>query len=258
MLNIFDIDVVFKDVKSLLLFVPITLYISVISGIIGLVLGFLLAVVRIKKIPVLNQIVGVFISFKRGTPIIVQLYITYFGIPIAFMYINYYKGTNLQVANVPPIVYALFALALNTGAFCSIIIQSAFEAINQGEIEAAAALGMTGRQRMFRIIIPEALDLALPNLGNQFIGLIKGTSLAFTCSVVEMTAQAKIIGARGYRYFEAYVALAIIYWIMIIVIEQLIKLILHLVKVPDIVGDIEDKKLYKKQKKLLKKQGGLL
>ena len=229
-----------------------------ISGLIGLAIGFLLAVIRIKKVPVLNQLVGIFISFMRGTPIIVQLYITYFGIPIAFLYINYYKGTNLQVANIPPIIYALVALALNTAAFCSVIIQSAFEAINQGEIEAAAALGMTGFQRMFRIIIPEALELALPNLGNQFIGLIKGTSLAFTCSIVEMTAQAKILGARGYRYFEAYVALAILYWIMIIVIEQLIKLILHFVKVPDVVGDIEDKKLYKKQKKLLKKQGGVL
>ena len=233
MLNIFDIDVVFKDVKSLLLFVPITLYISVISGIIGLVLGFLLAVVRIKKIPVLNQIVGVFISFMRGTPIIVQLYITYFGIPIAFMYINYYKGTNLQVANVPPIVYALFALALNTGAFCSVIIQSAFEAINQGEIEAAAALGMTGRQRMFRIIIPEALELALPSLGNTIIGLVKGTSLAFTCSIVEMTAQGKIIAGSDFRFFEVYVALGIIYWLVTIVIEHILKGILKLTSVPE-------------------------
>lgn len=258
MLNIFDVDVVFKDVKSILEFVPVTLYISIISGLIGLLIGFLIAVIRIKKIPVLNFLSGVFISFMRGTPIIVQLYITYFGIPVALLYINYYRGTNLQVANIPPIVYALAALALNTGAFCSVIIQSAFEAINPGEIEAAAALGMNGRQRMFRIIIPEALELALPNLGNQFIGVIKGTSLAFTCSVVEMTAQAKIIGARGYRYFEAYVALAIIYWVIIIVVEQLIKIILHLVRVPDVVGNVEDKKLYRKHKKLLRKQGGVL
>ena len=174
------------------------------------------------------------------------------------MYINYYKGTEYQVNGVPPILYALVALALNTAAFCSVIIQSAFEAINKGEIEAAAALGMTGTQRMFRIIIPEALELALPNLGNQFIGLIKGTSLAFTCSVIELTAQAKILGARGFRYFEAYVALAVIYWIIIIIVEQIIKLLMNLIRVPDVIGSAEDKKAYRKHKKYLKKQGGML
>jgi polar amino acid transport system permease protein len=152
-------------------------------------------------------------------------------------YINYYNGTNIQILNIPSIVYAIVALAINSAAFNSVVIQSAFESVNKGEIEAATALGMTGAQRMVRIIIPEAVELALPSLGNQLIGLLKGTSLAFTCAVVEMTAKGKLLGAIGFRYFEAYVALAVLYWIITIVFEQIIKLIINSVKVPDVAGE---------------------
>ena len=144
-------------------------------------------------------------------------------------------------------------LALNNAAFCSVIIQSSLEAVDKGEIEAAIALGMTGSQRMFRIILPEAAEIALPSLGNQIIGLVKGTSLAFTCGVVEMTAEGKLLGARGYRYFEAYVALAILYWVITIVLEQIIRLVMNRVRVPDVVGK-EGKTAEKNQKN----KGGVL
>lgn len=258
MLNLFDIHVVFSDIAELVKYVPITLALTLASGVLGLILGFVMAIIRIKRMPILYQMIGVFISFMRGTPIIVQLYVTYFGIPILLKYINYYQNMDLQNINVPSIVYAIVALALNNAAFSSVIIQSSFESVNPGEIEAATALGMTGSQRMFRIIIPEAIELALPNMGNQWIGLVKGTSLAFTCAVVEMTSAGKIIGARGYRYFEAYVALAVLYWLITIVLEQIIKLILHLVKVPDIVSGGKAERKALKRKKLQKAQGGML
>lgn len=189
----------------------------------------------------------------RGTPILVQLYVTYFGIPIIIKYINYYQNKNIQIAEIPAILYAIVALALNNAAFCSVIIQSSLEAVDKGEIEAAIALGMTGPQRMFRIILPEAAEIALPSLGNQIIGLVKGTSLAFTCGVVEMTAEGKLLGARGYRYFEAYVALAILYWVITIVLEQIIRLVMNRVRVPDVVGK-EGKTAEKNQKN----KGGVL
>lgn len=137
------------------------------------------------------------------------------------------------MANVPPILYAIAALALSQAALNAVTIQASLQAVNKGEIEAAAALGMTGSQRMMRIIIPEAIELAIPSLGNTLIGLIKGTSLAFSCSVIEMAAQGKIVAARDYRYFESYVALAVIYWFVTIVVEQIIRLILKTVQVPD-------------------------
>lgn len=106
---------------------------------------------------------------------------------------------------------------------------------------------------MFRIILPEAAEIALPSLGNQIIGLVKGTSLAFTCGVVEMTAEGKLLGARGYRYFEAYVALAILYWVITIVLEQIIRLVMNRVRVPNVVGR-EGKTAEKNQKN----KGGVL
>lgn len=234
--NLFDIRYVFLFIREIAKFIPITLELALKAGILGLIVGFLLALIRIKRIPVLYEISVIYISFMRGTPIVIQLYMSYFGIPILLKYINYYYDLNLKVANIPPIIYAITALGLNVAAFNAIVMQSAYEAINKGEIEAASALGMTGTQKLIRIIIPEAIELALPNLGNQFIGLLKGTSLAFSCAVVEMTAQGKILGARGYRYFEAYVALAILYWLITICLELLIKWIMHFYKVPDVVS----------------------
>ena len=101
------------------------------------------------------------------------------------------------------------------------------------QIEAAHALGMTYPQTLRRIILPEAFEVALPTLGNSFISIIKGTSLAFTCAVVEITAQGQIIGGRTYRYFEVYVSLAIIYWLVTLVIEQIIRVIENKIRIPD-------------------------
>ena len=232
-MNLFDISVVYKDFFAILHYLPVTLELSGIAVVIGLVLGFLIAIVRIKKIPVLKQLSSFYISIIRGTPTIVQLYVSYFGIPIFVRYLNYWNGTDIKVAAIPPLIYASVALSLNQAALDSVTIQAALEAVNKGEIEAASAIGMTGWQRMRRIIIPEAVELAIPSLGNTLIGLVKGTSLAFTCGIVEMTAEGKIVAGADFRYFEAYIALAIIYWLVTIVIERIIAFIINLVKVPD-------------------------
>ena len=236
-MNLFDFSVVYKDIWKILDYLPVTLYLTAVSVIAGLLFGFLIAVIRIKRIPILNQFFGIFISAIRGTPILVQLYITYFGIPIALKYINYYFGTDLAVNAVPPVVFALVALSLNQAAYNSVTIRSALEAVNRGEMDAAASIGMTNGQRLRRIVIPEVIVLALPSLGNSIISIVKGTSLAFSCSVVEMTAEAKILGGSTYRYFEAYVALAVIYWVITIVLEQVINLVVRLVQVPEDVPE---------------------
>lgn len=232
-MNLFDFSVVYRDFWAILEYLPVTLKLTVISAFWGLVIGFLLAVLHMKRIPVLRRMIELFISIIRGTPIIVQLYVTYFGIPIFFKYVNYYYGTNIGINAIPAIFFAYVALALNQAAFNAVTIEAALAAVNKGEIEAAAALGMTSSQRMLRIILPEAVELAIPSLGNTFIGLIKGTSLAFSCSVIEMTASGKLMAARDYRYFEAYVALAIIYWLVTVAVEFLIHGIIQLVKIPD-------------------------
>lgn len=212
---------------------PVTLELAFLAMIIGLVLGLILAIIKIKQIPVLKQIAGLFVSIVRGTPVLVQLYIVYFGVPMFLNYINAKYGTNLAVANIPGFVYAVLALGLNSSAFSSEMIRSALLSVDKGQVEAAHALGMTYGQTLRRIIIPEALTVALPTIGNSLISAIKGTSLAFTCAVVEITAQGKIIGGRNYRYFEVYCSLAIIYWIVTVIIEQILKFTEKKLAIPD-------------------------
>ncbi len=241
MAKLFDFEKVFTNIPELLKKLPVTLELALLAMIIGLVLGLILAIIKIKQIPVLKQIAAIFVSIVRGTPVLVQLYIVYFGVPMFFKYLNQKYGTNLAVANIPGFVYAVLALGLNSSAFSSEMIRSAILSVDKGQLEAAHALGMTYGQTLRRIIIPEAFTVALPTIGNSLISAIKGTSLAFTCAVVEITAQGKIIGGRDYRYFEVYCSLAIIYWIVTVIIEQILKITEKKLAIPDQVENYVDK-----------------
>lgn len=237
MTNIFDFALVFTQIPTLLQFLPITLELAFISMFIGITIGLLLAIIKIREVPVLKQVAGFFISLIRGTPILVQLYIAYFGIPMFFKWINFQYGTDFKVADVSGFVYAVIALGINQSAYNAEFIRAALLSVGEGQIEAASALGMTYFQALRRIILPEALTVALPSLGNSLISVIKGTSLAFTCAVVEMTAEGKILGGRNYRYFEVYVSLAIIYWVITIIIEQFLKLLEKKLAIPEQVAN---------------------
>jgi len=232
MAKLFDGALVFKQIPDLLKYLPTTLFLTAIALVIGLLIGLLIAVIRINKIPVLSQISAAFVSVMRGTPIIVQLYITYFGIPIALKYFNYYHGTDYDINAIPGIVFAMVALGLNQAAFDSETIRSAILSVDKGQIEAAKSMGMTGLQVLRRITLPQATSVALLPLGNSLIALIKGTSLAFTCSVVEITAAAKITAGKSYRYFEAYCSIAIIYWLITFILERVLVLIEKKTSIP--------------------------
>lgn len=234
-MNIFDLSVVLRDLKECIKYLNVTLQLSVEAAILGIVLGLIIALIQMKKVRILNQICVVYNSFMRGTPIIVQLYASYFGIPILIKYINYYWGTDFAVSEINQMFFAILALGLNTASFNSITIRASLESVDKGQIEAAHSLGLSPFHTLFRIIIPEALEVAIPSLGNSLIGLIKGTSLAFTCAVVEVSAQAKIVAGRDYRFFEAYVATAIIYWIITLVLEFLIYLLMKKIRIPDVM-----------------------
>ncbi|MDD5804361.1 MAG: amino acid ABC transporter permease [Clostridia bacterium] len=231
--KLFDVSLVFTSIPELLEKLPITLELAVLSMLLGLLLGLVMAIIKMKKIKVLTQITNLLISLLRGTPVIVQLYVAFFGIPMFFKAINQKFGTDLAVADIPGIAYAMVALGLNQAGFMAEIIRSALQSVDNGQIEAAHALGMTYAQALRRIILPEAIEVALPTLGNSLISIIKGTSLAFTCAVVEITAQGQIIAGRTYRYFEVYVSLAIIYWVITLIIEQGIRIIENKIRIPD-------------------------
>ncbi|KFJ06855.1 amino acid ABC transporter permease [Bifidobacterium thermophilum] len=218
--DLFNGKLVFTQIPQLLRYLPVTLELTVAAGVIGLLLGFVIALIRVKRTPVLYQISTVYISVLRGTPIIVQLYISYFGIPIFLKYLNYWNGTNWDINSVPPVLFAILALAFNQSAFMAEVIRAAITAVDPGQLEAARSLGMSASQVRRRVILPQAGVIALPGLMNSLIGLIKGTSLAFVCAVVDMTAAGQIMAGSSYRYFEMYCSLAIIYWVITLLLER--------------------------------------
>lgn len=236
--KLFDFSTVISNIPSIIRFLPVTLELTVTSMLIGWALGLVIALVKINKIPVLEQIGDLFVSLIRGTPIIVQLYITYFGIPIFLKSLNAARGTNFNINAVPHILFAIVALGLNQSAFDSETIRAAILSVDKGQIEAAKSIGMTGGQILRRVLVPQAMTVAIPSLGNSLIGLVKGTSLAFTCAVIEMTAEAKILAGGNYRYFEAYCSLAIIYWLITLVIGRVFRIIEKKTKIPEKAPDV--------------------
>lgn len=218
---LFSVRAVFGAIPDILKHLPMTLGLTVWGSIFGLILALLFAIVKINRVPVLYQIQAFFVSFLRGTPTLVQLMLTYYGIPLLLRYINMKTHSGWNINNVSPLVFAVVAFAFNEAAYTSETIRAAIQAVDSGEIEAAKSLGMTNTQIYRRVIIPNAAVIATPTLINTLISLTKGTSLAFSAGIIEMFAQAKIIGGRDYRYFERYISVALIYWIVSIVIENI-------------------------------------
>jgi polar amino acid transport system permease protein len=233
MADLFNVALVFTQLPKVLQALPVTLWLTVLSLICGLTAGLAVAVVKISNIPVLRELCTVYVSVTRGTPIIVQLYLTYFGIPLILKYFNYYNGTSFNINAVPPIVFALVALSLNQGAYSSETIRAAILSVDKGQIEAAHSLGMTTGQLLRRIVIPQAFVVALPSLGNALIALLKETSLAFVCSVVDITARGKILASNNYRFFESYCSVAIIYWVLTLMVEQIVRYAEKRLRIPD-------------------------
>ncbi len=210
-------------IAQLLPKLPITLLMTVVSAIIGLGLGFLIAVVKIRNIPVLTQICSVFVSFMRGTPQLVQLFLSFYGFPILVEWLAQHMGVTANVNAIPALVYVFIAFGLNEAAYTSETFRAALLSVNKNEIEAARSIGLTNVQTMMRIILPSALIVALPNLVNSFISLLKATSLAFTVTIIDIMGQTRIIAGANLRFFEAYIAVALVYWVMCLLIEQVAK-----------------------------------
>lgn len=218
--KIFDVQFMISTIPQIAGKLPVTLWIAFLSGAIALVLGFLVAMARYFEIRILSPLCKLYVSFMRGTPAMVQLLVAYYGIPILLRGMNESLGTHFSVNGIPASAFAVFALALNSGAFMSETIRGAMLAVDAGQLEACYSVNLSTGQAMRRIILPQAFTNALPALGNSFISLLKETSLIFNISVIEMMAQAKITGSRSYRFFEVYIVVALIYWAVCILMER--------------------------------------
>ena len=214
-----------KSFGKILSALPVTLNIAIVTMIFSLILSFFVALARINKIKVVSKLATVYVSFIRGTPLLVQIYLSYYGIPKVLNHMNARFGWALNVNNVPIIVFVYVAFILNMSAYMSETFRAAILSVEKGQMEAAISVGMTKWQAMKRIVLPQAFVIAVPNFGNSFIGLIKDTSLAFVVSIVELMGKAKIVGAQGLNFFEVYIVVALIYWGVCIIVEKLLAIL---------------------------------
>lgn len=196
---IFDPALALDSLPYVLKGLGYTLGISVSSMIFGTLLGFLLAIMRMSSFNPLRIIAKIYISFMRGTPTLVFLFILYFGFP--------FIGIQFEAINA-----AVIGFSLSSSAYIAEIIRSALASIDKGQWEAAYALGLKWSFIMRKVIVPQAMRVAVPPLSNVLLDLIKGTSLAAMITVPEIFQQAKIVGGREFDYMTMYILVALVYW----------------------------------------------
>lgn len=212
-----DFSYVFSILPKVAEALPTTFLIMLLSFVIGLAIAFLLAFLRIRNRPVSGRIAAGYVSFMRGVPEIVLLFLLYFGLPQLFQKIG------VDVGNWNKLVFIVAAFSFNISSFLSEVLRSSYLSVDRGQQEAAYSIGMTGFQAFRRILLPQAFAVALPNLNNTIIILFKDTSLAFTIGVMDLIGRAKVIGARsfGTKQLELYVCVAVIYWAVCFLLERL-------------------------------------
>ncbi|GHB14976.1 amino acid ABC transporter permease [Salinicola rhizosphaerae] len=200
-----NLDYMAELVPILLSYLPLTLEMAAAGMLCALVLACLLAVIRVTRVPGLNAFALLFISFFRGTPLLVQLFLFYYGLPQVLTFLVSING----------ITATILGLTLHFSAYMAESIRAAIVGIDRSQTEAALSIGMTQSQLMRRIVLPQATRVATPTLMNYFIDMIKSTSLAFTLGVTEMMGATQKEAASSFLYFEAFLVVAVIYWIVV-------------------------------------------
>lgn len=194
-----DWEFTFQMLPLLLEYAGVTVGLTVASIFFGTIIGLIVALMKISKISVLRYVGAIYTWVFRGIPLLVQLFIIYFGLPMAF-------GINID-----PIPSAILGISMCGGAYIAEIIRAGIQSVDKGQMEAALALGMSHSQAMRRIIIPQTYRRLLPPMGNEFITLLKDTSLASTITVVELLRTAQVHAGSSMKPFEMYISAGLIY-----------------------------------------------
>ena len=214
-----DLELMVNSFPKLLNAAVITLKLLSVSLIIGLFIGLFFAILRLNKNIFINRFAYGYSYVFRGTPLLVQIFIIYFGLG----QIEYLRSTVLWVILKEPYWCAIIAFALNTGAYTSEILRSAFQTIKPGIIEAGKSLGISNKIIFYKIQIPIAIRQSLPAYGNEIILMMKGTSLASTVTIMDLTGVAKYIISTTFKPIEVFIVAGGIYLIMTFIIHNLIK-----------------------------------
>ncbi len=206
----FDFSLVWQSLPLLLAGAAVTIKITAISVAIGIFIGMFAGIAKVGHCRILRILATIYIDFIRGTPLLVQIFIIYFALPTI---------TNIKM---DPFWAAISACGINSGAYVAEIFRAGIQGIDKGQMEAGRSLGLTWAQTMRYIIIPQAFRQIIPPLGNEFIALLKDSSLVSVIGFEELTRSGQLIIARTYGSIEIWSTVAILYLIMTLTIAQLV------------------------------------
>lgn len=217
----FDASYIWSSLPALLPFLQVTFLVAGLSILFGTFFGFILAAMKLGKSKFALKLANFYTTILRCTPSIVLLFLVYYGVPA----ITENFGINLQ--DLHTAVFVIITFTLQFAAIMSEVIRSSYESIEKGQFEAAVSVGLSPFQAYRRIIFPQALVVALPNLGNGIIALLQEGSLAYTIGLIDVVGKANLIIAANYNShsLEIFIALAVIYWILSILIEKVFALL---------------------------------
>ena len=213
----FNLEYFWTVWPQLLEAVPFTLYFIVMSSLVSLLAGIIVALIRIPRLPVLYQLTEVWMSFVRSMPFVLLLFLSYFLLPLPL------QKLGVDTNAIPKEVYVYVAMIIHYGPIIAEVIRPAYEAVPRGQTEAAIAFGLSAWHRVTRILLPQALPIMLPGMVNQLIEIIKDTSLMYMIGLMDLMGRANLLIhlRMGEGKLECYIAVAIIYWILISALELL-------------------------------------
>ena len=206
----FDMNLVVNSFPLLLIGAGVTIQITVLSTAIGFVIGLVVGVARISHLRPLRLLAEVYVEFFRGTPLLVQIFLFYFALPV------------ITGQRIDPFIAAISACGINSGAYVAEIFRAGIQSVDAGQMEAGRSLGMTWIQTMRYIIVPQAFKCVIPPLGNEFIAMLKDSSLVSVIGFEELTRRGQLIIAKTYGSMEIWLSVAVIYLAMTLTISRLV------------------------------------
>lgn len=222
----FDWQFAKEALPKIIAVTPMALLITVVATVAGLILAILIVMARERKrpIPVITPLVAGLVSFIRGTPMIVQLYVVYYGLPQLLVAMKAW-GFNTNADGLPVLLIAFLAFSFNAAANLSESIRSAYHAVDAGQYEAAVTVGMAPNVAMRRIVVPQLITNLLPNLTNIILDLVKDTALVYNIGIVEIMGEANTVSALGFKYLETYLDALLVYIVICWIIAKIFQLI---------------------------------
>ena len=206
----FNFDLVVTSFPLLLVGAGVTIKITALSVALGVVIGLFVGIARISRIKILRVLAAIYVDFFRGTPLLVQIFLVYFALPV------------ITGQRVDPFVAAIGSCGINSGAYVAEIFRAGIQSIDKGQMEAGRSLGMTWVQTMRYIIVPQAFKRVIPPLGNEFIALLKDSSLVSVIGFEELTRRGQLIIAKTYGSLEIWISVAVIYLAMTLTISRFV------------------------------------